>query len=107
MKPTCCGKPAKHYHWDYVTLSGVPAWEEGYRCKWCGRIRIPSGPMPLSEHMLAMDAIREVGIAWDLELERNYEKNKTQNQNQNQNQAKSEEETKVGDDKGSSATPVG
>lgn len=39
MKPTCCGRNAT----PYQRLYGKPphSIEEGFRCKTCGRIRIP------------------------------------------------------------------
>jgi hypothetical protein len=33
----CCNRRVTHYR----RLYGLHSWEEGYRCKRCGRIRIP------------------------------------------------------------------
>jgi hypothetical protein len=57
-RPFCCGKPATPYKKIYnkglvfVDKDGnkqsAEGWEEGFRCKKCGRIRIPWEP-PLDD----------------------------------------------------------
>ncbi len=68
MTPICCGKRAKAYRREYFN-GNSKSWEEGFKCKWCGRIRIPHQfPFP-TEYMDTMDAIREAGILFDTSLE--------------------------------------
>lgn len=40
----CCGIPVTRYVQLYS--SGIHGWEEGFRCRKCGRIRIPVAPLP-------------------------------------------------------------
>ena len=73
-KPICCGKPATPYKKVYnkglvfVDKNGnktsAEGWEEGFRCKVCGRIRIPYGP-PLddSKYQAEVLAIKQRLIA--------------------------------------------
>lgn len=64
MKPKCCNKPATPYTKNYR----ADAWETGYRCKKCGRIRIPFIDQFDMTHMNAMEAVRLAGIAFDESL---------------------------------------
>jgi len=59
----CCGKKTTPYHKTFNRW-----WEEGLRCKICGRIRIPSGRLLDSSYMDGLDAIREKGIQFDQTL---------------------------------------
>lgn len=68
-KPICCGKPAtpyrkvwgKDYEWNY-------SWEQGFKCLWCGRIRIPHGKPLDMTYMNSLEAIRLAGIEFDNSL---------------------------------------
>lgn len=63
--PICCGKRATSYRRNY----GRGGWEEGYRCKRCGAIRLPTGRTPDMRHMEAMPGIRAAGMAYFGETE--------------------------------------
>jgi len=76
MVPTCCGKRAKDYRREYHSAGGGESWEEGFKCKWCGRIRIPYQDSFPTEYMDAMDAIREAGILFDASLENSGDRNR-------------------------------
>lgn len=60
MKPTCCNKPATPYQKFY----GTPphSVEAGYRCRKCGRIRIPFESPKDTSFMDGLDAFRESAI---------------------------------------------
>lgn len=56
----CCNKKATPYHRVYQDKLGREhSWEEGLRCKKCGRIRIPDGkPIDGSAYLREVEAIR-------------------------------------------------
>jgi hypothetical protein len=62
MRPTCCGKNATPYCKTYPR-----SWENGFRCKRCGSIRLPMFPTNYfadSRLMLEMPAVRAAGMAY-------------------------------------------
>lgn len=69
MRPTCCDKRCTPYRKDY----GWSGFEEGFRCRWCGRIRVPDTEMveriaaawPAIE--AGMERLRLAGIESDQE----------------------------------------
>lgn len=68
-RPVCCGRNATPYTKRYAN-SWWPSWEQGFRCKVCGAIRIPFITAWDSSYMDAMDSVRAVGIAFDESLQR-------------------------------------
>jgi transposase-like protein len=74
MRPTCCNRNATPYlrEWNVGSRFSY-SWEQGYRCKKCGRDRLPFMPQDTS-YMDAMEAVRLQGVAFDAELELNYER---------------------------------
>lgn len=76
MKPQCCNRNATPYtrEWN-VGSRWSHSTESGYRCKRCGRDRLPYMPQDTS-YMEAMEAVRMRGIAYDEYLEREYERRK-------------------------------
>lgn len=61
MKPTCCGKSATPYQkwYDHHSV------ETGFRCRKCGRIRIPfESANKDTSFMDGLDAFREEAIAF-------------------------------------------
>lgn len=71
--PTCCGKRATKYRKEFPGRS----WEEGYRCKKCGSIRLPFIDIWDSSFMDAMPAVRAAGMAWWGETEESTEQHET------------------------------
>jgi hypothetical protein len=63
-RPTCCGKNATPYEKRY----GNHSIEHGFKCKRCGRIRIPFNALGYGIWMATFDAIRTAGIAFDNSL---------------------------------------
>ena len=61
-RPVCCGRNATPYRRDY----GWRGWEEGFRCRVCGRLRLPCFPpghFPSRED--EYDKLRAEGLAFD------------------------------------------
>lgn len=81
MKPTCCNRNATPYRkvyreaFRYLDSAGnirlePECWEEGFRCKVCGRVRIPiptDQPMNMA-YMNSLEAVRLAGIEFDKSL---------------------------------------
>jgi hypothetical protein len=64
MTPFCpCGKRGRFYRREYVE----GGWEEGFRCKHCGRIRL-FYPVDGSAHAATLETVRRAGIAFDATL---------------------------------------
>jgi hypothetical protein len=57
----CCGKRLTSYRKTYgFTREYGETWEEGFKCKKCGRIRIPVGnPVDGSIYQREVDSIRK------------------------------------------------
>lgn len=72
--PICCGKRATPYHKDYgFTQQWGLCWEEGFRCKVCGAIRLPVELPPTLQFMGAAyrsryEEVRALGMAFDATL---------------------------------------
>jgi hypothetical protein len=63
-RPQCCNKTATPYRKDY----GRGGWEEGFRCKRCGAIRIPFVSPVDTSYMDSLPAVRAAGMEWEKEL---------------------------------------
>lgn len=64
-RPICCGKPATPYYRLYGRKGVEHSFESGFRCKQCGRIRIPFATQWDDSYMLSLEAVRLRGIALD------------------------------------------
>ena len=65
-RPICCGRNATPY--KKVWNSNPPSWETGFRCKKCGRIRIPYLEWDAAKYQQLLDeveAMRLEGIKFD------------------------------------------
>lgn len=63
-RPVCCGKKATPYFKSY----GRNGWESGFRCRICGRIRLPIPGSVFPSREAEYDRLREEGIAFDASL---------------------------------------
>lgn len=67
MRPVCCGKNATPYVIVYKS-NWWPSFEQGFRCKKCGRNRIPFMDSFDMTYMNSLEAVRLAGIAFDESL---------------------------------------
>jgi hypothetical protein len=65
-RPECCGRAGTPYRrvYDY----GRGGWEEGFRCKRCGAIRLPDVGCLDQAYMNSLAAVREEGMKFDESL---------------------------------------
>ena len=73
MTPTCCGRRATPYKKMFsLTREFGLTWESGFRCRRCGRVRIPAAGWVITAHQpetqAQLDAIREEGMRFDASL---------------------------------------